>query len=219
MPFQTLVIAGLYVIYSINYRTFPTRIVNGWAQGPWTIPTSSDCLTFSPTMFEIASRLTSCLLSFWPSLYFSKDAWAPCYFWLIPIFCRGNRRHRRRRQLWGSRRHWRNYWHRWNWCHRRSGRNRRIREHRRSWRSWRNWRNGWHRRSRRHWRRWQHRRCQWKWWDRRRPGRWKWCHWCSWGWWVHWRSSCRNRRSAALFHLFHCNVIFKQEKRKLLTKK
>ena len=34
MLFQTLVIAGLYVIYSMNYRTFPTRIVNGWAQGP-----------------------------------------------------------------------------------------------------------------------------------------------------------------------------------------
>ena len=34
MPFQTLVIAGFYVMYSIKYRTFPTRIVNGWTQGP-----------------------------------------------------------------------------------------------------------------------------------------------------------------------------------------
>lgn len=34
MPFQTLVIAGFYVMYCIKYRTFPTRIVNGWTQGP-----------------------------------------------------------------------------------------------------------------------------------------------------------------------------------------
>ena len=29
MPFQTLVIAGFYVMYCIKYRTFPTRIVKG----------------------------------------------------------------------------------------------------------------------------------------------------------------------------------------------